>query len=59
MNLAFLFLEVAACLIFRGVALAAIRRGRLPFLELISAAAFGLLLEESSQVIFGRRAGRG
>lgn len=58
MNLAFLLLEVAACLIFLGVALAAMQRGRLPFLELISAA-FGLLLEESSQVIFGRRAGRG
>ncbi|MEX0889382.1 MAG: carotenoid biosynthesis protein [Chloroflexota bacterium] len=52
MNPVFLFLEIAATLIFVGAALAALRRGRLPFLELISAAAFGLLLEESSQLIF-------
>ncbi|HEX9738616.1 MAG TPA: carotenoid biosynthesis protein [Candidatus Limnocylindria bacterium] len=52
MNPLFLFLEIAATLIFAGAALAALRRGRLPFLELISAAAFGLLLEESSQLIF-------
>lgn len=52
MNPVFLFLEVAACLIFLGVAVTALRRGRLPFLELISAAAFGLLLEQSSQLIF-------
>lgn len=52
MNPVFLFLEIAATLIFAGAALAALRRGRLPFLELISAAAYGLLLEESSQVIF-------
>lgn len=51
-NAVFLFLEIAATLIFVGAALAALRRGRLPFLELISAAAFGLLLEESSQLIF-------
>jgi len=51
-NPLFLFLEIAATLIFAGAALAALRRGRLPFLELISAAAFGLLLEESSQLIF-------
>ena len=51
-NPVFLFLEIAATLIFAGAALAALRRGRLPFLELISAAAFGLLLEESSQLIF-------
>ena len=51
-NPVFLFLEIAATLIFVGAALAALRRGRLPFLELISAAAFGLLLEESSQLIF-------
>jgi hypothetical protein len=51
-NPVFLFLEIAATLIFVGAAVAAVRRGRLPFLELISAAAFGLLLEESSQLIF-------
>jgi hypothetical protein len=51
-NPVFLFLEIVATLIFVGAALAALRRGRLPFLELISAAAFGLLLEESSQLIF-------
>lgn len=51
-NPVFLFLEIAATLIFVGAALAALSRGRLPFLELISAAAFGLLLEESSQLIF-------
>lgn len=51
-NPVFLFLEIAATLIFVGAALAALRRGRLPFLELLSAAAFGLLLEESSQLIF-------
>jgi hypothetical protein len=51
-NPVFLFLEIAATLIFAGAAVAALRRGRLPFLELISAAAFGLLLEESSQLIF-------
>ncbi len=52
MNPVFLFLEVAASLLFIGAALAALRRGRLPFLELISAAAFGLLLEEGDQLIF-------
>ena len=52
MNPVFLFLEVAASLLFVGAAIAALRRGRLPFLELISAAAFGLLLEEGDQLIF-------
>lgn len=52
MNPVFLFLEVAAFLLFVGAALAALRRGRLPFLELLSAAAFGLLLEEGDQLIF-------
>jgi len=51
-NPVFLFLEVAATLLFIGSAAAALRRGRLPFLELISAAAFGLLLEEGDQLIF-------
>jgi hypothetical protein len=52
LNPVFLSLEIGATLIFLGAAVAAMRRGRLPFLELISAAAFGLLLEESSQLIF-------
>jgi hypothetical protein len=51
-NPVFLFLEVAASVLFVGAAVAALRRGRLPFLELISAAAFGLLLEEGDQLIF-------
>ena len=52
MNPVFLFLEVAATSIFLAAAVAALRRGRLPFLELLSAAAFGLLLEEGDQLIF-------
>ena len=52
MNPIFLFLEVAATMLFVGAAVAALRHGRLPFLELISAAAFGLLLEEGDQLIF-------
>jgi Carotenoid biosynthesis protein len=51
-NPVFLFLEVAATGIFLAAAVAALRRGRLPFLELLSAAAFGLLLEEGDQLIF-------
>jgi hypothetical protein len=51
-NPVFLFLEVAATVLFIGAAIAALRRGRLPFLELLSAAAFGLLLEEGDQLIF-------
>jgi hypothetical protein len=51
-NPVFLFLELAASFLFIGAAIAALRRGRLPFLELISAAAFGLLLEEGDQLIF-------
>jgi hypothetical protein len=52
MNLTYLALEIGAALFFGGAALAALRRGRLPFLELISAAAFGILLEEGDQLIF-------
>lgn len=48
----FPFLEICAAAIFISAAVAALRRGRLPFLELISAAAYGLLLEEGSQLIF-------
>jgi hypothetical protein len=43
---------MGATLFFIGAAWAALRRGRLPFLELISAAAFGILLEEGDQLIF-------
>ena len=52
MNPLYLLLEVSAALFFAGAALAALRRGRLPFLELISAAAFGILLEEGDQLVF-------
>lgn len=52
MNPLYLLLEVSAALFFVGAALAALRRGRLPFLELISAAAFGILLEEGDQLVF-------
>jgi Carotenoid biosynthesis protein len=48
----YLLLEVSASLFFIGAALAALRRGRLPFLELISAATFGILLEEGDQLVF-------
>jgi hypothetical protein len=53
MNPVYLFIEVAALLFFVGAALTASRRGRLPFLELVSAAIFGLLLEEGDQLIYG------
>jgi hypothetical protein len=52
MNPVYLVLELGASLFFIGVAWAALRRGRLPFLELVSAAAFGILLEEGDQLIF-------
>lgn len=52
-NIAYLGLEVAATVFFVGAALAAARRGRLPFLELVSAAIFGILLEEGDQLIYG------
>ncbi len=48
----YLLLEVAAAAFFLIAAYLALRRGRLPFLELISAALFGLLLEEGDQLIF-------
>ena len=48
----YLLLEVSAAAFFLGAAVAALRRGRLPFLELISAAAFGILLEEGDQLVF-------
>lgn len=52
MNALYLLIEAAASIFFIGAALAALRRGRLPFLELISAAAFGVLLEEGDQLVF-------
>ena len=52
MNPVYLGLEMGATLFFIGAAWAALRRGRLPFLELVSAAAFGILLEEGDQLIF-------
>jgi len=48
----YLVLELGVTAFFLTAALAALRRGRLPFLELISAATFGLLLEEGAQLIF-------
>ena len=52
MNPLYILIEAAASIFFVGAALAALRRGRLPFLELISAAAFGILLEEGDQLVF-------
>ncbi|MEP7082668.1 MAG: carotenoid biosynthesis protein [Chloroflexota bacterium] len=49
----FLALELGAALFFALAAWLALRRGRMPFLELASAAMFGLLLEEGDQLIFG------
>ncbi|MGH2457026.1 MAG: carotenoid biosynthesis protein [Candidatus Limnocylindria bacterium] len=52
MNPVYLGLEIGASLFFIGAAVAALRRGRLPFLELVSAATFGILLEEGDQLLF-------
>ena len=52
MNPDYLLLEISATAFFIGAAVAALRRGRLPFFELISAATFGILLEELDQLIF-------
>jgi Carotenoid biosynthesis protein len=48
----YLALELGAAGFFVWAALAAARRGRLPFLELVSAAIFGVLLEEGDQLVF-------
>lgn len=48
----YLVLELGAAAFFVWAALEAARRGRLPFLELVSAAVFGILLEEGDQLIF-------
>ena len=52
MNPIFPLLEVTAALMFAAASWSAISRGRLPFLTLISAAAFGIVLEQGSQIIF-------
>lgn len=52
MNPMYVILEVGVATLFAIAAVLALRRGRLPFLELLSAASFGLLLEEGDQLIF-------
>ena len=52
MNPVFLLLEIGAAILFVVAAWLALKRGRLPFLELVSAATFGLLLEQGNQLIF-------
>jgi hypothetical protein len=52
MNPLFLVLEVGAAIFFVIAGWLALRRGRLPMLELVSAATFGLLLEQGNQIIF-------
>lgn len=52
MNPVYLVLEIGAASLFALAGWLALRRGRLPFLELASAAIFGLLLEQSNQIIF-------
>ena len=52
MNPLYVLLEFGATACFLIAAAFALRRGRLPFLELVSAAVFGLLLEEGDQLIF-------
>jgi hypothetical protein len=47
-----LLIEIGAAALFVVAAMLALRRGRLPFLELLSAAGFGLLLEQGNQIIF-------
>jgi hypothetical protein len=48
----YLVMESAAALFFIGASLAALHRGRLPFLELVTAAIFGIMLEEGDQLVF-------
>lgn len=49
----YVVLELGTAAFFAVAAWLALQRGRLPFLELVSAALFGLLLEEGDQLIFG------
>jgi hypothetical protein len=51
-NPTYLLIELGAAAFFTVAGWLALRRGRLPFLELVSAASFGLLLEEADQLIF-------
>src|SRR5688572_3832872 len=51
-NPVYLLMEVGAGTFFVIASWLALRRGKLPFLELISAAIFGLLLEQANQAIF-------
>ena len=51
-NPVYLLIEIGAIVFFAIAGWLALRRGRLPFLELISAAVFGLLLEQANQIIF-------
>jgi hypothetical protein len=48
----YLVLEIGVAALFAAAAWEAVRRGRPPILELLSAATFGLLLEEGDQLIF-------
>ena len=52
MNPVLVMLEIGAAALFVAAAWLAIRRGRLPFLELVSAATFGLLLEQANQILY-------
>ena len=51
-NPLYVLIEATASIFFICAAVAALRRGRLPFLELVSAASFGILLEEGDQLVF-------
>jgi hypothetical protein len=51
-NPALVLIELGAIAFFVIAAWLALHRGRLPFLELLSAAAFGLLLEQANQVLY-------
>ena len=52
MNPLYALIEIGAIVFFAIAGWLALRRGRLPFLELVSAAVFGLLLEQANQIIF-------
>ena len=52
MNPVYLLMESGGAALFVIAGWLAFRRGRLPFLELVSAAIFGLLLEQANQTIF-------
>lgn len=52
MNPVLLLLEIGATAFFVIASWLALRRGRLPFLELLSAALFGLMLEQANQIIY-------